>query len=184
MGAGYMNYAYMIENQGVEDNRDNSKLIKLIRDLEIEEEYVFIEEDATNKEALDVLLNTVQQEDRLLVETVKDLALDIRDLLFIFEQLDKKAITLCSVEESFLSGRDYYAMLGGLKNLSQHYTNLKKQKGYEKAVQEKRVGRPAKDEGDLDKAIRLYETKAFKIDEIEKLTGVSSSTLYRALKKL
>lgn len=178
-----MNYAYVLENQGIQDTRDNSKLIKLIKDLRLEEKYVFVEDDVINKEELDVLLNTLENEDRVLVETVKDLALDIKDLLFVFEQLDKKAITLCSVEESFLSGRDYYAILEGLKNLTQHYTNLKKQKGYEKAVQEKRVGRPAKDEGDLDKAIRLYETKAFKIEEIEKLTGVSSSTLYRELKK-
>jgi DNA invertase Pin-like site-specific DNA recombinase len=173
----------MLENQGVEDNRDNSKLIKLTKDLMIEDDYIFVEEDVNTKEELDALLNTIQVEDRLLVQSVKDLALDIKDLTYIFEQLDEKEVTLCSVEESFLSGREYYNILAGFKILYQHYSNLKKQKGYEKAVKEKRVGRPQKDESDLDKAIRLYETKAFKIEEIEQLTGVSSSTLYRVLKK-
>jgi DNA invertase Pin-like site-specific DNA recombinase len=174
----------MIENNGVEDIRDNSNLIKLSKDLEIEEDYIFIEEDIETKKELDILINELQQEDRLLVQTVKDLALDIRDLLEVFEQLHKKEITLCSINESFLSGREYYTILKEFKSLYLHYINLKKEKGYKKAVEERRVGRPPKNQKELEKAIRLYNTKAFKIEEIEQLSGVSSSTLYRALKEL
>lgn len=54
--------------------------------------------------------------------------------------------------------------------------------GYQKAVDEGRVGRPAKTD-DVEKAIKLYETGTYTISQIVQLTGVSKSTLYKYLKE-
>ncbi len=43
-------------------------------------------------------------------------------------------------------------------------------------------GRPKTDETAVKKAIALYNTKQYTIKEIVDLTGVSKSTLYRAIK--
>ena len=39
-----MDYAYMVEHQGSGDTRDNTTLIRLIKDLQISEDYVYIKE--------------------------------------------------------------------------------------------------------------------------------------------
>ena len=43
-------------------------------------------------------------------------------------------------------------------------------------------GRPKTESDKLNKAIALYKTKEYTITEITELTGVSKSTLYRAIK--
>lgn len=43
-------------------------------------------------------------------------------------------------------------------------------------------GRPKTDSQKLKQAIKLYQTKQYSIKEIEELTGVKKSTLYRNLK--
>lgn len=43
-------------------------------------------------------------------------------------------------------------------------------------------GRPRENSENLKKAVKLYNTKQYSIREIEDLTGVKKSTLYRNLK--
>lgn len=174
-----MDYVYFIENQGIEDIRDNASVIKLACDLEVLEECLYIEEDFHSRAQLCLLLNSIEEGDRLIVSTVKELAFDIKELLVRFEQLEEIGVVLCSIEEPSFSREDYVDTLRTLKELYQHYARLKQQHGYTKAVEERRVGRPQVDKDKLEQAMRMYKTKAFKIEEIEKLTGISKSTLYR-----
>jgi DNA invertase Pin-like site-specific DNA recombinase len=43
-------------------------------------------------------------------------------------------------------------------------------------------GRPKTDETAVKKAVALYQTKQYSLKEIQELTGVSASTIYRAIK--
>lgn len=45
------------------------------------------------------------------------------------------------------------------------------------------LGRPSKGDKDIDKAIKLYDSKEYSVKEIEDMTGVSKPTLYRYLKE-
>lgn len=44
-------------------------------------------------------------------------------------------------------------------------------------------GRPVKNKKDIDKAIKMYDSRLHSVSEIEKTTGVSKATLYRYIKK-
>lgn len=112
-----------------------------------------------------------------------DLSEDAKELLEILRILQDKKITICSVEESYLNGAEYYTAMKGFLGINRYYIDKRRKEGYEKAKEKGTVGRPAKIE-ELEKAIRLYKTKVFTIEEIENLSGISSSTLYRELKKL
>ena len=175
-----LDLAYFIENT-LEDYIDNSALFRLINDLQIDENEIYIDTE-TNKEELASLLGALKREDRLVIRSVVDLSEDAKELLEILKILQDKKITVCSVEESYLNGVEYHTAMKGFLDINRYYIEKRRKKGYENAKEKGTVGRPAKTE-ELEKAIRLYKTKAFTIEEIENLSGVSSSTLYRALKE-
>ena len=52
--------------------------------------------------------------------------------------------------------------------------------GYQIAVLEGKVGRPAKKE-EILKAVEMYKSGNFKVSQIEVITGISKSSLYRYL---
>ena len=173
-------YAYLIENIDRDDFRDNSKVFKLIQDLNVEEDEVFID-TGLDKDELDKLIDTLIEGDRLIISTVKDLADDAKQLSDILQVLQDRKVVLCSCSENFLNGNDYHTSLRGFVDLHKYYLKKKQEIGFEKAKKEGTVGRPKQTEA-IEKALRLYDTKAFSIDEIEKLSGISSSTIYRYLK--
>lgn len=127
------------------------------------------------------MLEIIGAGDRLIIGTVKDIADDAKQLSETLELLQNKKVTLCSCSENFLSGTDYHTALRGFVDLHYYYLKKKQEKGFDKAKKEGTVGRPRQTEA-IEKALRLYDTKAFSIEEIEKLSGISSSTLYRYLK--
>lgn len=173
-------YAYFIENTDPNNHRDNSPVFKLIHDLCIPEDRVYID-TTDSKEGLEELGDRLNDGDRLIIRSVKDLADNTITLLDILKSLQDIKITLCSCSENFLNGLEYHSNLKCFIDLSRYYLKLKQEKGFEKAKKEGTVGRPKNHEG-IEKALRLYDTKAFSIEEIEKLSGISSSTLYRYLK--
>lgn len=173
-------YAYFIENTDSDNFRDNSKVFKLIQDLNIQEEDVFID-TGLDKNELEKLIDVINRGDRLIISTVKDLADDAKQLSDILQVLQDRKVVLCSCSENFLNGNDYHMSLRGFVDLHKYYLKKKQEIGFEKAKKEGTVGRPKQTEA-IEKALRLYDTKAFSIDEIEKLSGISSSTIYRYLK--
>jgi predicted DNA-binding protein (UPF0251 family) len=54
--------------------------------------------------------------------------------------------------------------------------------GIQKAKKDKKMGRK-KDIYKIQTALRLYDTKDFTVKDVLKISGISSSTLYRELKK-
>lgn len=160
---------------------DNSGIFCLINDLKIDENEVYSDR-GTEKKELEKLLEVIETGDRLIIRSVVDLAEDARDLVKILKQLDDKQVILCSVCEIYLSGNEFYTAIKGFIDITSYYSSKKQRQKFEEAKLKGIVGRPAKDEATA-KAIRLYKTKSFTIAEIIDLTGISSSTLYRALKE-
>jgi len=88
---------------------------------------------------------------------------------------------LISVLEPYLNGKEYHTAMKGFVGIHKTYLERKRREGFNEAKEAGSVGRPRQTEA-IEKAIRLYNTKAFSVAEIEKFAGVSSSTLYRYLK--
>jgi DNA invertase Pin-like site-specific DNA recombinase len=171
----YCVYIYESENQ-----INNSGVFDFAKSLDISEDNFFTD-TSNDRDNLKVLVECMDSEDCLVVRSVIDLAEDSRQLMEKLQILQKSQVTLVSLLEPFLNGKEYYNGLKGFIEIHKYYLNRKRAKGYDEAMKAGLVGRPAKTD-EIEKAIRLYNTQAFSINEIEKLSGVSSSTLYRYLK--
>ena len=177
-----MKYAYFLDVQGVDDKRNNSKVFQLISELDIPEENVFSDEKESDRTEFNDLVDRLQSEDVLIIRSAKDIASDIDELLEVLYELHKREIELFSCEEPYLCGDAFYLTINDFMVFLNYFYVKKQKSGYQKAVDEGRVGRPAKTD-DVEKAIKLYETGTYTISQIVQLTGVSKSTLYKYLKE-
>lgn len=170
-------YAYFIE-----DNEYNYKLFYEINKMAIEEDDVYIDTE-DSKEELEKLLEDIDYKDRLLVLSVVDLSSTALGLLDILSDLQDKGVILKSITEQYLDCHNYYTVFQNFIDITKHYTEKKRQQGYQKAKEKGIVGRPPKTT-EIEQAIKLYKTKAFTIAEIEQMTKISKSSLYRYLKDI
>ena len=85
--------------------------------------------------------------------------------------------------EPFLNGIEYFDRLQGSILISKYYAEKKRRLAFEEARRQGVVGRPKIPEKQIETALKLYASKLFTTEEVAKLSGVSSSTLYRALKE-
>ncbi len=77
-----------------------------------------------------------------------------------------------------------FRMLAVLAEMERELIVERTQAGLQAARKRGRVGgRPRVDDKEVERAIKLYETKKYSVAEITDLTGVSRATLYRRLKE-
>lgn len=177
-----MVWAYVMENDFGAEKHDNTPIFKLVNQLKIPEDQVVFDQTEDRVEFCK-LLESLQTGDKLIIRSVEDLADDIMGLITVFQRLTDKEISLCSVEEPFLSGEEYLESLTEFTRLYVLFQKKKQVAGYRKACAEGRVGRPAIKSKEIDQAIELYKSDTYTISQITALTGVSKTTLYRALKE-
>ncbi len=175
-----MIWAYVLENMDLEDNRSNQNLFLLISDLQIPEDNQYFDKDLHRTE-LYKLIEVLQSGDRLAIRSVMDLADTLSDLISVFQKLRNKSIILCSCLEPYLCGDDYLDTLNGFVKLYVDFEKKKQQQSYQKALDSGSVGRPAKTK-EIEQAISMYQSGKYKVNQIEAVTGISKSTLYRYLK--
>ena len=175
-----MIWAYVLENQGVEDLRSNQPVFLLINELGIADDYIVFD-DNTARPELDRLLSELSVGDRLIVRSVEDMADTMENLTDILQTLTDKQVTLCSCEEDFLCGEDYLCVLTGSMRLLSVFQKKKQRSAYDKAYTAGKVGRPPKTQ-EIEMAVTMYQSGKFKIAQITAVTGVSKSTIYRYLK--
>lgn len=174
-----MNYAYVIENMTPEDKRDNTPIFQLINDLDLDEDSVWFDIDFSRSGLLP-FIEKLNSGDKLLIRSVEDLSDTLEGLIEIFKILSEKEVILYSCKEPFLCGEEYAENLESSMKMILYFTNRKKELGYQIAVMEGKVGRPAKTE-EILKAVAMYKSGKFKVSQIEVITGISKSSLYRYL---
>lgn len=175
-----MIWAYVLENQGKTDLRNNQSVFQLINELPIEDANVIIDSDLDRAD-LPSLIDNLDEKDRLVCRSIVDLGDTLTDMLDVLQRLNEKKITLCSCEEDFLCGEDYLSRVTGVLEIHSYYTKRLKEVGYQRALEEGRVGRPPKAEK-VSQALNLYQ-HGVKIEQIVALTGISKSTIYRNINK-
>ena len=176
-----MIWAYVLENQGVEDLRSNQPIFLLINELNISEDHIAFDSDTARPE-LSWLLAELSAGDRLIVRSVEDMADTLTDLQMVLQLLTDKQITLCSCTEDFLCGEDYLSALTGCMALVTAFRKKKQKSAYAKAHSAGKVGRPEKTKA-IEQAVAMRQTGLFSIGQISAVTGISKSTLYRHLEK-
>lgn len=175
-------WVYILENKTQTQFRSNQTVFRLINEFEIDEEHIFIDgDDSFERPELDELIDKISGGERLIVRSVTDFADSLVELTDVFQKLSDKGIILFSCEEPFFCGEDYLENLSGYIRFYLTYQKKKQQQAYYKAVSAGKVGRPSKDKA-IGQALELYQS-GLKIAQIETLTGISKSTLYRHLDK-
>ena len=177
-----MVWAYVMENGFGAEEHSNQTVFEMVQKIGVADEQIVFEQTEDRPE-LCKLLERLHDEDILIVRSVADLADDVINLIRVFQTLAEKQVSLCDCEESFLSGKDYLDVVTKFTQLYVLFQKKKQVAGYKKACEEGRVGRPTIKQKEIEQAMSLYWNSDYTIRQIAVLTGVSKSTLYRALKE-
>lgn len=171
-----MLYVYVVESKGENEVRSNAELFKIIHREEIQEENIFID----TENSLVILIDKLKEGDLLYLNRFEDLIIIEQKFNDLLKELEEKGVQIIALEQEALSGRNYYSAIHEAHKIILNFQENKRQAGYKKACQKGKVGRPQKKD-EIEKAIRLYHTNKFSIKEIEEMSGVSKTTLFRHL---
>lgn len=136
---------------------------------------------------LDKLLAVLENGDSIVIESLSRLGRSVKNLSELMELFNEKGIRLISLKESIdttsATGRLLFTIISSLAAFERETLIERTNEGLASArARGKRGGRPKTDETALKKAIALYQTGQYSLADIQSMTGVSKSTLYRALK--
>ena len=140
-----------------------------------------------NRPELDRMLAEIQDGDTIVIESLSRLGRSVKNLSELMETLNKRNIRLVSLKETIdtrsPTGKLLFTILSSLAQFERDVLVERTQEGLNAARARGRVGgRPKANPSALGKAMALYRTKQYSVKEITELTGVSKSTLYRAIK--
>ena len=140
-----------------------------------------------NRPELDLMLQMVQPGDTIVIESLSRLGRSVKNLAELVDNFNKNNIHLISLKETIdttsPTGKLLFTILSSLAQFERDCLAERTREGLSAARARGRLGgRPKSDEKALQKAIALYKSKAYSVTEVTDLTGISKSTLYRALK--
>lgn len=140
-----------------------------------------------NRPELDRLLSEICSGDTIVIESLSRLGRSVKNLAELMEYFNENDIRLISLKETIdtksSTGRLLFTIISSISQFERDVIAERTSEGLKAARARGRLGgRPKIPTEKLNKAIALYKTKEYSITEITDLTGVSKSTLYRAVK--
>lgn len=143
----------------------------------------------TNKSRpeLDNLLSQLREGDTVSVESLSRLGRSTKNLIELVELFQAKEVQLVSLKESIdtstPSGKLLFTLMSAIAQFERDTIVERTREGLNAARARGHVGgRPREKNEKLSQALRLYATGEYTVKEIEDLTGVKKSTLYRYLR--
>ena len=136
---------------------------------------------------LDRMLKEVEDGDTIVIESLSRLGRSVKNLAELMEVFNQRNIRLVSLKETIdtttPTGKLLFTILSSLAQFERDVLVERTQEGLAAArARGRNGGRPKNDESAVKKAVALYQTKQYSLKEISDLTGVSASTIYRAIK--
>ena len=134
------------------------------------------------------MLERLTEGDTVVVESLSRLGRSTRDLLELTELFEKKGVHLISLKEridtSSSTGRLLFTLMSAIAQFERDVIADRTREGLNSTRARGHLGdRPKVPEDTIRKAIGIYHTGQYSIKEIEQLTGVKKSTLYRYLEE-
>ena len=134
------------------------------------------------------LLDRMTEGDTVVIESLSRLGRSTKDLIELTELFEQKGVHLVSLKESIdtstSTGKLLFTLMSAIAQFERDVIADRTREGLKSARARGRTGgRPRTSPDAIRKAIRLYNTKEYSITEIEEMTGVKKSTLYRELKE-
>ena len=136
---------------------------------------------------LDRMLKEVCDGDTIVIESLSRIGRSVKNLAELMEVFNQRNIRLVSLKETIdtttPTGKLLFTILSSLAQFERDVLVERTQEGLAAArARGSNGGRPKTDETAVKKAVALYQTKQYSLKEIQELTGVSASTIYRAIK--
>lgn len=141
-----------------------------------------------NRPELEKLLDRMTEGDTVVVESLSRLGRSTKDLIELTELFDRKGVHLVSLKESIdtstSTGKLLFTLMSAIAQFERDVIADRTREGLRAAKARGRMGgRPKVNSTDIKKAVKLYRTGQYSIKEIEEMTGIKKSTLYRNLPK-
>ncbi|MBD5116285.1 MAG: recombinase family protein [Ruminococcaceae bacterium] len=133
---------------------------------------------------LNKLLERITEGDTVVIESLSRLGRSTKDLIELTELFKSKGVRLVSLKESIdtesSTGKLLFTLMSALAQFERDTIADRTREGLRSARSRGRTGgRPKANPDNIKKAVKLYKTQQYSIKEIEELTGVKKSTLYR-----
>ncbi len=121
-----------------------------------------------------------------MIESLSRLGRSTKDLIELTELFGQRGVHLVSVKESIdtstSTGKLLFTLMSAVAQFERDTIAERTREGLRSArARGRKGGRPKVDPDNIRKAVKLYNTKQYSMKEIEELTGVKKSTLYRNL---
>ena len=132
------------------------------------------------------LLDRISEGDTVVIESLSRLGRSTKDLIELTELFEKKGVHLVSLKESIdtstSTGKLLFTLMSAIAQFERDVIADRTREGLRSArARGRKGGRPKTNSEDIKKAVKLYNTQQYSIKEIEEMTGVKKSTLYRNL---
>ena len=140
-----------------------------------------------NRPELEKLLERLTEGDTVVVESLSRLGRSTKDLIWLMETFNTKGVNLVSLKESIdtttSTGKLLFTLMSAIAQFERDVIADRTREGLNSArARGRKGGRPRTDSDKLRKAIKLYNTQQYSLAEIEDMTGVKRSTLYRGIR--
>lgn len=154
-------------------------------------EKIFIDKwSGKNKDRpeLQKMMEQLRKEDIVVVLELSRFGRSVSDLITLVNEIRAIGAEFVSLKENWIDtstpqGRYFFHTAAAFAELQRELIVQATAEGLQAARARGRVGgRPKKDQKAIDKAVKLYKARTHSIKEIAEITGVSKSTLYKALK--
>lgn len=137
---------------------------------------------------LSKLLDRISEGDTIIIESLSRLGRSTKDLIELTELFEQKGVHLVSLKEqidtSTSTGKLLFTLMSAIAQFERDVIADRTREGLQAArARGRKGGRPKISADNIRKAVKLYKTMQYTIKEIEELTGVKKSTLYRNLTK-
>ena len=137
---------------------------------------------------LEKMLERMTEGDTVVIESLSRLGRSTKDLIELVELFEERGVHLVSLKESIdtssSTGKLLFTLMSAIAQFERDTIADRTREGLKAARARGHFGgRPRFDEEKVRQAIKLYNTGQYSIKEIEDLTQVKRSTLYRRLRK-
>lgn len=134
------------------------------------------------------MLDRMTEGDTVVIESLSRLGRSTKNLIELTELFQSKGVRLVSLKEqidtSTSTGKLLFTLMSAIAQFERDVIADRTREGLKSArARGRKGGRPKTDADAVKKAVKLYRTNQYSIKEIEDLTGVKKSTLYRYLRE-
>lgn len=188
-----MNIGYMrLSRQESMDDNGFARQEALMKNIELDKIYTDVASGAKrDRKQLNQMIADLQEGDIVYIPAIDRLSRSTKDLLDIVECISNKGAFLVSAKDTWLDTRESNPMstflltvMGAIGQLERDMIQSRIQEGVN-AAKERGVkfGRPKGNSKEVERAVKMYLKGGKSMREIEKITGVSRSSISKVIKQ-